>query len=511
MVTALQQPSYPNSNMDTDNTNEYNKKRKFGDSKTNETIDDENILLDHLNNQTEDPYTVIESYFQGKYLERLVRHQIESYNQFVNFQIQRTIGMFNPVKIHSENDYVAEKNKYFLEIFISFDNFKLYPPQIHENNGATKTMYPQEAKLRNFTYASMMTVDIKIDYVIRNTDCMDTPKTISKILPKINIGKMPIMLKSSICVLSQQDMLNHQNSGECNMDSGGYFVIKGSEKTVLGQERAAENKIYCFGSKTSTKWDWVAEIKSVPDFKCISPKQVEMMVSSKNNGFGKSIYVNIPRIKQPIELFVLFRALGVLTDKEICDYIVLDINTPDNEQVLNSLQASIIDANKYTNQEESIKHVSSYVTYTPLNMDPETGSKKKVEFAIEILDTDLFPHCKSKKQKIYFLGYMANILIKTSLGWIKTDDRDSYLNKRIELTGTLLNNLFRNYFNKLVKEMQKQIVREINNGSWRSSQDYENIINMTNIYKIMKSTTIENGINRALSTGDFSRIQVKLV
>jgi DNA-directed RNA polymerase II subunit RPB2 len=84
------------------------------------------------------------------------------------------------------------------------------------------------------------------------------------------------------------------------------------------------------------------------------------------------------------------------------------------------------------------------------------------------------------------------------------DDRDSYLNKRIELTGTLLNNLFRNYFNKLVKEMQKQVIREINNGSWRSMEDYENIINMTNIYKIMKSTTIENGITRALSTGDFS-------
>ena len=99
---------------------------------------------------------------------------------------------------------------------------------------------------------------------------------------------------------------------------------------------------------------------------------------------------------------------------------------------------------------------------------------------------------------------MAQKLIKTSLGLFKEDDRDSYTNKRIELTGTLLNNLFRNYFNKLVKEMQKQVVREINNGSWRSMDDYQNIINTTNIYKIMKSTTIENGINRALSTGDFS-------
>ena len=155
--------------------------------------------------------------------------------------------MFNTVKIHSENDYIEEKDKYFLEINISFINFKLYPPQIHENNGATKTMMPQEAKLRNFTYAANMTIDIQIDYIIRNTESMDQPKTISKILPKINIGKMPIMLKSSICVLNQQNLLNNSNSGECSMDCGGYFIIKGSEKTVLGQERAAENKIYCYG------------------------------------------------------------------------------------------------------------------------------------------------------------------------------------------------------------------------------------------------------------------------
>ena len=57
------------------------------------------------------------------------------------------------------------------------------------------------------------------------------------------------------------------------------------------------------------------------------------------------------------------------------------------------------------------------------------------------------------------------------------DDRDSYVNKRIDLTGTLLNNLFRNYLNKVVKDIQKQTVREINNGSWKSNEDYENIIN----------------------------------
>lgn len=470
----------------------------------NNTENNNNEVLEHLHPYIEEPYKIIESYFQGKHLERLVRHQIESYNNFVNSQLQKTIEMFNPVSIKSENDYIIEHNKYMLEILISFENFKLYPPQIHENNGATKIMWPQEAKLRNFTYASNMAVDIHIEYVIQNTESMDHCRRIKKFLPKINIGKLPIMLKSSICVLTQNSHIDPKLTGECFMDCGGYFIIKGSEKTVLGQERAAENKVYCFDGKNTTKWSWFAEIKSVPDNKCISPKQIEMMVASKNNGFGNGLYISIPRIKYPVELFVLFRALGIITDKDICNYIVLDINTPENKELLNLLQASIIDANKYLTQEDALAHITSMASYMPLNMDRETGIRKKREFTIEVLENDLFPHCKTQINKLFLIGYMANKLLQTSIGLLPPDDRDSYLNKRIELTGTLLNNLFRNYFNKLVKEMQKQIVREINMGSWRSTEDYENIINMTNIYKIMKSTTIENGINRALATGDFS-------
>jgi len=472
---------------------------------TNKNItSEEKTLVDHIGPFIEEPFQIIESYFGGQHLERLVRHQIESYNHFVNYQIQRTIQMFNPVVVHSENDYNAEKDKYFLEIFISFTNFKLYPPQIHENNGATKMMLPQEAKLRNFTYASTMNIDINIKYVVRNTENMENPVIIEKTLQKINIGKLPIMLKSSICVLNQNKHIKHDYTGECAMDCGGYFIIKGSEKTVLGQERAAENRVYCFDGKNTTKWSWFAEIKSVPDFKCISPKQIEMMIASKNNGFGNGIYVSIPRIKNPVELYVLFRALGVLSDKDITKHIMLDIEDKNQTDVLQFLHASIIDANKYMTQEDALRHITSSVAYTPINLDKDTGARKKREFTIEVLDNDLFPHCQTLPQKLYLLGYMAKKLIYTCLGIIPSDDRDSYLNKRIELTGTLLNNLFRNYFNKLVKEMQKQIVREINNGSWRSTEDYENIINMTNIYKIMKSTTIENGINRALSTGDFS-------
>lgn len=347
----------------------------------NKTINDKiNGVLEHLGNYLEEPYEIIESYFEGQHLTRLVRHQIESYNHFINHQIQKTIEMFNPVYIHSEHDYIIEHDKHLLEVIVRFENFKLYPPQIHENNGATKMMLPQEARTRNFTYASTMTIDLRIEYVIRNTENMDTPKTIHKYLPKINIGKMPIMVKSSICMLYQNRHINPLYTGECHMDCGGYFIIKGSEKTVLGQERAAENRVYCFDGKNTTKWSWVAEIKSVPDFKCISPKQIEMMIASKNNGFGHGLYISIPRIKQPIELFVLFRALNIITDKNICQYILLDIDAEMNFELLDFLQASIIDANKYMTQEDALRHITSLVAYMPMNMDKETGAKKKTGF-----------------------------------------------------------------------------------------------------------------------------------
>lgn len=452
----------------------------------------------------ETPFDIIETYFRGQQLERFVRHQLESYNNFIGYQIIKTIEMFNPVHIASEQDYDSVSKKYALEVFVTFENFNIYRPQIHENNGAIKLMFPQEARLRNFTYAAATTIDINIKYIIRNGPNLENTQVMYKTIPRVHIGKLPIMLNSKICVLNQYKHFDNSQTGECKFDAGGYFIINGSEKTVLGQERAAENRVYCFNvEKNDTKYLWKAEIKSVPDFKCISPKQISMLICSKNNGFGYPIVLEIPRVKQPIPLFIVFRAFGIISDKEICEKILLNINDDKNKKLLEALQASVIEADKYLTQDECIKYITSFAMYTPINMDKETGAKKKLEFTIEVLNSDLFPHCHNMEQKIYFLGYMTNKLLMAYFDIIKQDDRDSYLNKRIDGTGTLLNNLFRNYFNKLVKDMEKQIIREINTGSWRSTDDYKNIVNLTNIYKIIKSATIENGIKRALSTGDF--------
>ena len=135
------------------------------------------------------PWKLIETYFNEQHLQRLVRHQIESYNNFINNEIQKTINMFNPVHIHSENDYSEEFNKYKLELVINFDNFNLYRPKIHENNGATKTMFPHKARLRNFTYSSNMVIDFNIKIILRSGKDLKDTQTFYKKMEQIHIGK----------------------------------------------------------------------------------------------------------------------------------------------------------------------------------------------------------------------------------------------------------------------------------------------------------------------------------
>ena len=143
-------------------------------------------------------WKMIEMYFDGQHLQRLVRHQIESYNHFIHHQIQNTIDMFNPVKI--VGDYNETLNKHELEINIVFSNFHIFRPQIHENNGATKLMFPHEARLRNFTYSSTMTIDINIEIRHYYGDDLSKHEIFYKKLSKIHIGKMPVMLKSKIYI-----------------------------------------------------------------------------------------------------------------------------------------------------------------------------------------------------------------------------------------------------------------------------------------------------------------------
>ena len=209
----------------------------------------------------DDIWSIIGNYFENKHLHQLVRHQIESYNDFIQNQMKKTIEMFNPLIIKSSQDYIKEHKKYRLQVHVYFENLSLFRPEIHENNGATKLMFPNDARLRNFTYNSNMTLDLNINYIILKGANMEIEEKKTVRLNKIQFGKIPIMLKSSICILNQYNFLNNESLDECKMDPGGYFIINGSEKTCLGQEKAADNKIYVFKSKENSKWSYSAEMR----------------------------------------------------------------------------------------------------------------------------------------------------------------------------------------------------------------------------------------------------------
>ena len=51
------------------------------------------------------------------------------------------------------------------------------------------------------------------------------------------------------CVLEQYKHIPTEITEECKLDAGGYFIINGSEKTCIAQERAAENTVMCFNIK----------------------------------------------------------------------------------------------------------------------------------------------------------------------------------------------------------------------------------------------------------------------
>ena len=115
-------------------------------------------------------WKVIESYFKEGHLKQLIRHQLESYNHFINNQIPDTIDMFNPLVIKNEADYDPKSKKFKMEMIMNLTNFKIHLPVIYENSGATKTMLPSDARIRNFTYASTMVIDIHIKILVRNPE-----------------------------------------------------------------------------------------------------------------------------------------------------------------------------------------------------------------------------------------------------------------------------------------------------------------------------------------------------
>jgi DNA-directed RNA polymerase II subunit RPB2 len=458
-----------------------------------------------LNSNEFEKYTweVIKKFFEQDKGHYIIRHIIASYNDFIFKKIDDIISGFNPIEIYS--DYIEDKDLYKYQLSINIKNPQISKPLIHEKNGEYKIMIPNEARQRNLCYSGNLYVDldIKVEYIDfdeneENYDIICKDKQINN----INLGKIPIMVNSNYCVLNKQLELKKNN--ECLYDHGGYFIINGNEKVVVSQDRIAENKTYVFKDNKVSTYSYIAEIRSVPDNVFSPPKLTVLKLSAKETQFGKYIRVVIHHIKTDIPIFILFRALGIESDKEIIQYIFNDIDDENNKKLLKYIKGSVEESNNILYKNNALEYLISYLSITGYPKEMLQNKDRKLNILKNILKEDFLPHVgEDFHSKALYLGYMVKKLIKCSVNIIPLDDRDSYINKRIDTPGILMANLFRQYYGKVVRDMKMMIYKEIQHGSWKVNNNYIDIIKSNNIYKIMKSSIIEGGFKYSLATGNW--------
>lgn len=475
---------------------------------------------------------------------QIISHQIESFNHFVTNDVPDILTAVNPVIIRGSpeiplsgprsvlasatglstsaanalmgqtaedaaNNAAALASarsavRFEYEVQVEFLKPQLRKPTIFENNGAVLPMLPNDARLRNLTYASPLTVDVKVTTTRTDNHNPDQRVAHTRVFPNVHLGKIPVMVGSNLCLLRDQKHVHPLDLGECPEDVGGYFIVSGGERTIISQERMSENRPVVFRNNRNPAKEWeVIEVKSIGPLNEQVPKSnsVRIMYHPKNQQI-MYLRATIPRMKTEIPLFILFRALGVLEDETIVKMIL----GPDRDSNFeNILAESISEAQSVRTQEDAMLWMKK-------NLNIWTGKPSRNISVDELLKEELYPHIGGLDmlyEKACFLAYMTRRLLWVAFKRISGDDRDGYPNKRVDSPGFLLANLFRTFFQiKMLKDMKASIAKEIHGGTWRATGSFNEILNMSNLYKVIKSTIIEVGLKSALSTGNFGSAKV---
>ena len=428
-------------------------------------------------------WSIVDLYFKNTpYF--LTKHHLDSFHDFISYKIPTTISQLNPLSNSKEIDPVSKKPKYKIDIYFGGRDGKsiyLGKPAIFDHTlqpPSAKQMYPNEARLRNLTYASTLTCDIEIKYTINDREHFAEP------MKGVMLGKIPIMLHSKYCVLHNMSSSMLTQVGESPIEQGGYFIIKGKEKVIISQERMGVNQVYLAPTPNDELYDFKAEIRSVPEQSSQAPRITTVFRKRKD----KTFFVDVPNLRKPIPLFVLFRALGLESDKEILDYILFNIGDEGKAQFLTVLRPSILDAQPLLNSSLAFLLVIQLTKW------------KSMGQAHQVLKSDFLPHVGSDfKSKIFFLGYMVHGICKLVLGQIQATDRDSFSFKRVDLSGVLLSRLFREYYQTFRARCNKAIDNIYNyNKSLYQDQDFLRVIDEANRFKIFNPNIIENGLLKSI-------------
>jgi DNA-directed RNA polymerase beta subunit len=486
---------------------------------------------------TIDYHHIFDLFFNQAEGKQIISHQIESFNDFLEIQVPYIIQGANPIVVRGSpetplagprsalasatglsttaaNALIGHDGDYFLgskanfeyEVRMEFENICIRKPTIFENNGSIQPMMPNDARLRNLTYAAPLYVDVKVSTSFIDNKNNGIVQTKERVFPNVHLGKIPVMVGSKYCLLQDQLYIHPKDLGECAEDPGGYFIVQGGERVIISQERMSENRPFVFrNNRNATKEIEVVEVKSIgPNHEQVPKSNAVKIVYHPKNELIHLLRATVPRIKVEVPLFILFRAFGVETDKDIIDLILgADCTDSTFDGIFNE---SMAEAAGVRTKEDAYNWLSAH-------MNTWTVKNAKSLAVQDILDEEFFSHIcpitigdgdDVAYSKACLLAYMVRKVLWTSTGRIPNDDRDGYCNKRVDLPGFLLASLFRTYFSgKMIKDIKVTLGKEIHSGPWKASGNYEDIVNVSNIYKIIKSTIIDVGLRSSLATGNF--------
>ncbi|XP_078310255.1 DNA-directed RNA polymerase II subunit RPB2 [Crassostrea virginica] len=427
-------------------------------------------------------WIVISSYFDEK---GLVRQQLDSFDEFIQMSVQRIVEDSPQIDLQAEAQHTSGIVETPPRYLLKFEQIYLSKPTHWEKDGAPSPMMPNEARLRNLTYSAPLYVDITKTVVKEGEDPVETQHQ------KTFIGKIPIMLRSTYCLLNNLMDRDLTELNECPLDPGGYFIINGSEKVLIAQEKMATNTVYVFQQKDS-KYAFKTEIRSCLEHSSrpTSTLWVNMMArgggGAKKSAIGQRIIGILPYIKQEIPIIIVFRALGFVSDRDILEHIIYDFDDP---EMMEMVKPSLDEAFVIQEQNVALNFIGSR------GARPGVTKEKRIKYAREILQKEMLPHvgvsdfCETKKA--YFLGYMVHRLLLAAIGRREVDDRDHYGNKRLDLAGPLLAFLFRGLFRNLMKEVRLYAQKFIDRG-----KDF-------NLELAIKTRIITDGLKYSLATGNW--------
>lgn len=408
----------------------------------------------------EDKWNLLPAFLKVK---GLVKQHLDSFNYFVDVDLKKIIKANELILSDVDPEFYLK----YVDIRVG-----------RKSNSSTKDYLvpPHECRLRDMTYSAPIYVDIEYTRgrnIIMHKD--------------VEIGRMPIMLRSNKCILYGSDEKIMAKLNECPLDPGGYFIVNGTEKVILVQEQLSKNRII-------VEADEKKNIVQASVTSSTHERKSKTYVVTKN----EKIYLKHNSIAEEIPIVVVLKACGIVSDLEVMQLVCGNDSSYQDIFAVNLEEASKL--NLYT-QQQALEYIGSKV---------KTVRRQKLTIlqeGIEAIATTVIAHLTVEaldfREKALYIAMMTRRVVMATHNPKMVDDRDYVGNKRLELAGQLISLLFEDLFKKFNNDFKTSIDKVLKKPN--RAMEYDALLSIN-----VHSNNITSGLNRAISTGNWSLKRFKM-